>query len=652
MRISRRVWSPENTFNETVESKLTGSFGEPDEEGDLLKWSQKKLLGLHRQEIVFNTGECEVTVSTEANRFLYFLVVGLLLVFSALLLSSNFGLGGIRMIFLFLIYAGVSYWLFTSGRIECLEEFAILSEQEDNSLPFLLMGSGLLLMWYKFQILYPTGLVSRFMILIFIIFLGYSLSYNLVPFVSVRPGLRILATPVTALFWLMIPPILFVVFAFQPAYLYLRSNFHQSIFQNMTLTRYNASIITDMYGNIPSIEAIDLLVAQRSLEFFMIMILLIILVLVLMAVQARRQLSSFNSINVARFESSKVRSAAFAAFFTSNIAVLVTVIPAAAVLFYGVFEDFPFSGIDLLYTQAFTYQPLEFQIETVRFVNNTSVTEPVMIEESRQIQPEELVAASYEVLDTAFRNSGFLPPRVLSISFFGFLFAPQILLGNYWLYSLYSGIREKFGLLLKAEQLERDSEVVPEEIQVLVIEEEQASVLVNPMSLLFGWRNYIIINKSVEKKLTPDELDAVLAHEVYHINNQDLKVNAAAKIVSLGFGGFNALLTFYDYPRIEEEADDYARNKMGATATIVAIDKMDILAQRFSGKTIPGLSPGFVDSPEFIQSGWDSLSGIRAALDEYSSSPYKLLFGKVILHTAHLEPRERIARIRQNSQDE
>lgn len=259
MRISRQVWSPENTFNEAVESELTGSFGETNEEGDLLKWSQKKLLGLHRQEIVFNTGECEVTVNTEAHRFLYFLVIGLPLVFSALLLSSKFGLGGIPLMFLFLIYAGVSYWLFTPDNVDSLEDFAFLSEQENNSVPFLLIGGGLLLMWYKFQILYPIGLVSRFMVLVFIIFLGYSLSYNLVPFVSVRPGLRILATPVTALFWLMIPPILFVVFAFQPGYLYLKSNFHQSIFQNMTLTRYNASIITDMYGNIPSIEAIDLL---------------------------------------------------------------------------------------------------------------------------------------------------------------------------------------------------------------------------------------------------------------------------------------------------------------------------------------------------------------------------------------------------------
>lgn len=652
MRISRRVWSPENTLNETVESKLTGFLGEPDEEKDSLKWSRKILFGLHRQKIAFHTGNSEVTVSTEGHRFLYFLVIGLPLVFSALLVSSNSGLGGMLMMFLFLIYAGVSYWLFSPDRVSGLEEFAFLSEEENNSFPFLLIGGGILLMWFEFQNLYPVGLVNRFMIIIFIIFLGYSLSYGLVPFVSVKPGFRIIATPVTALFWLMIPPILFVVFAFQPGYLYLQASFHQSIFQNMTLTRYNASIITDMYGSIPSIEAIDLLVAQRSLDFFQIIILLIVLVLVLMAVQARRQLSGFNSVKITRFESSRVRFAAFAVFLILNIVVLLTVIPAITILFYGIFGKFPVSGIDLLYAQAFTSQPLDFQIETVRFVNNSSVTEPVMIQETRQIHPEELVAASYEILDTAFRNSALLPPRFLSISFFGFLFAPQIILGNYWLYSLLSGIRKKFELLLNSEQLERDSEAVPEDIQVLVIEEEHSSVLVNPMSLLFGWRNYILINRSVEKKLTPDELDAVLAHEVYHIDNQDLKVNAAAKIVSLGFGGSNALLAFYDYPKIEEEADDYARNKIGATATIVAIDKMDILAQRSSGKTIPGLSPGFVDTPDFIQSGWDSLSGIRATLDEYSSSPYKLLFGKVILHTAHMEPRERIKRIRQNSQGE
>jgi len=76
--------------------------------------------------------------------------------------------------------------------------------------------------------------------------------------------------------------------------------------------------------------------------------------------------------------------------------------------------------------------------------------------------------------------------------------------------------------------------------------------------------------------------------------------------------------------------------------TVVAIDKMDRIAKRTSGITIPGASPGFIDTAELIQSGRKKSSNIVNIYRKYSRAPYGLLFGKTIIEKSHTDAATRI----------
>lgn len=634
MRLGKQTWEPSLSLNEAIENELTEYYSNPEREGKTLRWSQNRFLGVYKQKIRFDMDNSEITVNIRGHIILYLLFIGLPLGFANAVLSSTRGPEDAFLIFLFLIYSGICYILFTPSYPLSMKTIGILSNQKTNPYAFLTIGWGLLLLWYEFRLFYPSSLIDRFMIVISIIFLGYAFSYDLVPGVSMGLGARIFAIPASALSWLLLPQVLFMVFAFSPGWIYKWAQLHQRNLEKLPPTSTNLNAIRELTGGYNSW---DVLVAQRTLTVFQTVMICILLLFILMSIQSYRNINNFNAIEFTPFRSSGTRMMALCGFLCANAGILITLIPAFTVFFYGVFGTFPFGRVDPIYTQAFTAQPVEVDLTLGKTV----------IHDSEQIGPKELVRASYRALDLTFGHVPYIPARAWSLAFFTLMFIPHIMLVEYWISNLIGGVQSKIALLREGERIGRDIEIVPENIPVLVVDDgDQPSAIAHPVSLLFGWMTYIVISASVRDRLSEEELDAVLAHEVYHIQEHDLKVNAVASIISLGFGGRNALLAFYDYPKIEEEADVFARNNVGLEATIVAIDKMDILAKRSAGWRVPASSPGFVDKVDVVEPRKNLLGQLNQIVKDYSKAPSELLFGRIIFQIAHSDAEARIIRLR------
>lgn len=163
------------------------------------------------------------------------------------------------------------------------------------------------------------------------------------------------------------------------------------------------------------------------------------------------------------------------------------------------------------------------------------------------------------------------------------------------------------------------------------------------------------MDRSVLDLLDEDksEIQAVLAHEVYHLRNREVVVNFLSSIFSLAvFGGKNALLAFYDYPRIEEEADRYAAEKFGSEPLQDALRKIEYLqAQEISESRIEQILgfPGFIGSrlkseEKDTDDSQEDTTLVQRVLADFLA-PYSLFYGTVLFDQAHRSIDERIERI-------
>ncbi|MFB6188039.1 MAG: M48 family metalloprotease, partial [Halobacteriaceae archaeon] len=503
--------------------------------------------------------------------------------------------------------SGCGIWdLFVPISLSDLGEIGTISDQETNPYFFFTVGMATLALWYRLLQFHPDGFIHRFMILFSLILLGYCFSYDLIPGISLGPGWRIFGIPVTALLWSFLSLCLFVIFAFVPGWV---------LVQAQAITR----------------EPVDRSVGSPIIQFTAVTITFVFIIvgffLLFLALQSRYQLRSLKYIRPVSFDSSILKMVAFFFLFVIHVGIFFSLVPAFSVIFYGIFGTLPFDGIDLVYTQSFAAKVVGVETDV------------------GQIDPQQLVKMSYDLLDSLFGHFSFIPSRVGSIYFFTGMFVPQILLCGFWISELVY-LRISKGLILwKSDHTDIELDFLPEDVSVLLLDEsDEGSVVAHPVSVLFGWRKYIVVSKLVVEELSEDELEAVLAHESYHIRNGDLEVGALASILSLGFGGKNSLLVFYDFPRIEAEADRFARDQVGLESIVVAIDKLDILVKQSAGKEIPSTSPGFVDLEEvneYLKS--DSLG---RNLRRYLNAPSDLLFGDTLLKTAHSNAETRISRLK------
>lgn len=182
-----------------------------------------------------------------------------------------------------------------------------------------------------------------------------------------------------------------------------------------------------------------------------------------------------------------------------------------------------------------------------------------------------------------------------------------------------------------------------------------------PFWIWFGLRRYVCLTQGVVTGLDPEPLAAAIRHEEYHLEHRDHPILAA--LLSLGVGGQNALLAFYDYPRIERAADRHAAATRGSRPTRLAIQRLyDLKVRADVDGRLPSPAAGFVASPDEEQlsrtitelysrakqlatSGSDPWNGIRrgfARFDHIAEAPQRLFFGAVLKESAHLSLDERL----------
>jgi hypothetical protein len=270
---------------------------------------------------------------------------------------------------------------------------------------------------------------------------------------------------------------------------------------------------------------------------------------------------------------------------------------------------------------------------------------------SREMTARRLVVASYRLLDSGFRDWPLLDSRTYSVGFYLLIFWPLLFISLTWVLTNILTLISRVRLLVENVELPYDSDVVPQHVGVRVAERHDELPFARPVTFPF-FRDWIVISRSLLEKLDRSELDAVLAHEVYHIHNRDPVVNTLSSVVSIGFGGMNTLLAFYDYPQIERDADDYASRRVGTEPLVRAIDKIETLHRRADGRAPPWGQPGFVETDSFEWSADTTIPNYALSLlVECAVAPYDLLFGRAVLDTAHLSPRERIERLRDSERN-
>lgn len=196
------------------------------------------------------------------------------------------------------------------------------------------------------------------------------------------------------------------------------------------------------------------------------------------------------------------------------------------------------------------------------------------------------------------------------------------------------------------------SEAVPDSIKAVVVEED-GFPNAYAGSLFFGLKDFIIINQSMVKLLDDRQLDALLAHEIYHLQNRDWAANLLAGIFSLLFFGRNTLLVFWGYPSVEREADKYAADRVGVEPLQSALHDLTVEKERYRRLRERHLPDESQRSKPSLPGFWTIISNTVSQrrlqrlteLQRYITDPYELLFGSIVFQSAHLNLDDRRNRL-------
>ncbi|MFC4359284.1 M56 family metallopeptidase [Halobium salinum] len=236
-------------------------------------------------------------------------------------------------------------------------------------------------------------------------------------------------------------------------------------------------------------------------------------------------------------------------------------------------------------------------------------------------------------------------PLNYTTAIYTILLSPVLIFLGMWIYSVANHARSRLQLnseLKHGETLR--SEAVPRRVDAAIIEDGGFPAAYSG-SLFFGLKHFITVNQPMVDLLNEKELDAIIAHEAYHIQNRDWAANLLAGIFSLLFLGRNTLLVFRGYPEIEQKADDHAAHTVGSHHLKSALQKLEL--EKLKHQRTQDTSPGEADLPPlqeiltaaYAQKTLQPLTQIK----QYLYAPYELFFGSIIFQSAHhsLEQRQR-----------
>jgi hypothetical protein len=309
------------------------------------------------------------------------------------------------------------------------------------------------------------------------------------------------------------------------------------------------------------------------------------------------------------------------------------VIIATGILLYGI--------TGFYYPPAITLRPI------VDFFSSEFIT-----------SPEDVLTGLYWTLDYVFADAPFVRARIWSLTFLTVILWPFV----------FATIGTAIELLARPYRSIRvlyDSTPTSEEIQSMVDDSIQIRRInrdgdpnLRPLSVFFGFRRYIFVSdvvideyKENNENRDKNQLKGLLQHEQYHLRERSLGFGAT--ILSSVLGGANLLPAFYDFRKSERQADAYAAEVVGKTSLQHAIIRLYDLKARSDPNPIGLQHPGVIGADTVrnqfseIETELSNLPGnILTTLWSYLSASYQLYFGGILLDTAHMRKRDRLAALR------
>ena len=219
---------------------------------------------------------------------------------------------------------------------------------------------------------------------------------------------------------------------------------------------------------------------------------------------------------------------------------------------------------------------------------------------------------------TTFRASGVPYPTIATAVSIGILALPLIAVVVLWVVHLRRELRQYRRIRTGTTTADIDASEYP----IRIIDSPRPVAFVAPLSPI---RSTIVISSTLRDELTRDELQAVIAHEEYHIRNRDPVWNNVSTIFGFVIGGRNVLTAAYDYPQVEQEADLYAANQHGADTLIRALRTVEQLQTATPQQS----TLQFNSAGRFTNLTW------------LLKAPYRVLFGSLVLANAHASIDER-----------
>lgn len=244
-----------------------------------------------------------------------------------------------------------------------------------------------------------------------------------------------------------------------------------------------------------------------------------------------------------------------------------------------------------------------------------------------------LIAPAYGTVDAALAPLPG-PARPYSVGFYALLVAPVLYVAGGWAYYLLVGLGSRIAVLARTDRV--TGRGLPD-VPVFAVPGDVPRV--RPVGRVFGLSGVVLVTEPV-LDLADDELAAVVAHEVHHLQRRDLLVGALAGLAAVAVGGRNALLAFYDYPTAERAADAHAADRAGRDALVRALRRMEAL--RYDARR-PASDGGAPSGSHPV--GATEGASVTACAVAYLRAPYALYFGRVLLDGAHRDVDERIARL-------
>lgn len=246
---------------------------------------------------------------------------------------------------------------------------------------------------------------------------------------------------------------------------------------------------------------------------------------------------------------------------------------------------------------------------------------------------EQRIFTAMDLLTIFFQPWPVFDPETYRAGYLLLASSPVLWLCGAWIHHIGAVNIGKHRILQETTASPYTSDVLPATIELRMLPGTVPDA--RPVTRFLGAQQYIIIGEPLFDELNDAELDAIIAHEVHHLRNRDFAAEFIATVLALFVGGKNALLVFYNYPRVEQDADRYAADTVGPQPLITALRTTDLLwtrAVHSGGPSLAHVYPGFTSVP----TTWGR--GIREDL----TMMYDVLFGTVLLDAAHRDVEDRI----------